>query len=170
MAAKHLVKCFYCQQVFNTVEVPYVKVNERRYAHKECADSRVSAVSKTEQSYNNLIKYIQKLFNMKGLNPKVAKQIKDFKEQYGYTYDGMLGTLIYWYEIRNATIDKANEGIGIVPYIYSQARDYYEKIGKANSLNAETQNYKAKIIEVIIQPPQPQERQPHLFKFEEDKE
>lgn len=170
MATKHLVKCFYCQQMFNTVEVPYVKVNERRYAHKDCAERGASILSKVEHSYNNLIKYIQKLFDMKGLNPRITKQIKDFREQYGYTYDGILGTLTYWYEVRNAPIDKANEGIGIVPYIYSQAREYYEKINKANSLNAATQDYKARVIEVVIQPPQPQESQPRLFKFEEDKE
>ena len=82
----------------------------------------------------------------------------------------MLGTLVYWYEIKNAPLDKANGGIGIVPYIYEQAKEYYAKINEANSLNANIKNYHAKIIEIIMTPPKPEEHLPKLFQLEEEED
>lgn len=37
--AKHMVKCFYCGEVFDASTTPYVKPNSRRYAHKTCAQT-----------------------------------------------------------------------------------------------------------------------------------
>ena len=66
--------------------------------------------------------FIEKLFGIGYVSAKVAKQIKDYRELYNYTYSGMLGTLVYWYDVKQAPLDKANGGIGIVPYIYEQGR------------------------------------------------
>jgi hypothetical protein len=41
------------------------------------------------------------------------------------------------------------------------------KIATANSLNADIFNYKAKVINITIAPPKPEERQPRLFNIEE---
>ena len=80
----------------------------------------------------------------------------------------MLGTLVYWYEIKKAQIDKAQGGIGIIPYIYEQAKEYYGKIKQANELNADIKNYKIQFKEITIEAPKPELRQPRLFKLEED--
>ena len=32
----HKVKCKYCQEIFDRDKEPFVKVSERRYAHKLC--------------------------------------------------------------------------------------------------------------------------------------
>ena len=34
----HLVKCLYCGATFDESLSPAIKVNQRRYAHKECYD------------------------------------------------------------------------------------------------------------------------------------
>ena len=102
------------------------------------------------------------------LPAKIAKQIRDYRIQYGYTFSGILGTLVYWYEVKQAQIDKANGGIGIVPYVYDQAKEYYMKIHQANALNENVKNYKAKVFEITIAPPEREVRQPRLFNIEEE--
>ena len=160
-------KCIYCKIEFDRDKLPYTQISERRYAHKECADKNYIPKTKDEQDYANLVAYIEKLFGIGFVSAKVAKQIKDYRVQYGYTYNGMLGTLVYWYEVKGAAIDKANGGIGIVPYIYDQAKEYYSKIDTANSLNADIKNYRTKVIEITIASPQQEKRQPRLFNLEE---
>lgn len=164
----HKCKCVYCQMEFDRDKLPYVQVNARRYAHKECAEKFQVNKTQNELDYDALADYIEKLFGVGYVSARVAKQIKDCREIYGYTYSGMLGTLIYWYEIRKAPIDKANGGIGIVPYIYDQAKEYYSKIDNANALNEGVINYKTKVINITINAP---ERQPvpiKLFNLEEE--
>ena len=165
----HYVNCIYCKLRFDRDKSKdWVQISERRYAHKACADKVQINKTKNELDYEELTNYIEKLFGVGYVNAKIAKQIKDFRETYGYTYNGMLGTLTYWYEVRGASLDKANGGIGIIPYIYDQAKDYYSKIDAANSLNADITNYKTKFIEIAITPPRPEEKLPKLFNLEED--
>lgn len=161
-------KCVYCKIEFDRDKLPYVQVANLRYAHKECAEKNQIQKSQQEIDYDNLVNYIEKLFGIGYVSAKVAKQIKDYRELYGYTYSGILGTLVYWYEVKQAAIDKANGGIGIVPYIYEQAKEYYAKINAANDLNAGVKNYQAKVIEITVTPPQPEERLPKLFQLEEE--
>lgn len=164
----HKCKCIYCKIEFDRDKLPYVQVTERRYAHKECAEKNQITKTQNELDYETLIDYIEKLFGVGFINAKIAKQIKDFRIQYNYTYSGMLGTLVYWYEIKKAPIDKANGGIGIIPYVYDQAKEYYSKINLANSVNANIVEYNFIIREIVIDAPQQEKRQPRLFNLEED--
>lgn len=93
--ANHFVICKYCNQKFNRDIEPFVEVGARRYAHKSCAEQVDAAIPQDEKDYNNLEIYIKKLFNIKTINAKTKKQIRDFREEYGYSYSGMLKTL-YW--------------------------------------------------------------------------
>lgn len=164
----HPVICIYCKQRFDRDKEPFVQISDRRFAHKSCADKNQIVKSQIDRDYDELVNYIEKLFGVGYVSAKIAKQIKDFRETYGYTFSGMLGTLVYWYEVKQATLDKANGGIGIVPYVYEQAKEYYSKIRQANELNANVKNYKIQFKEIIIEAPQPEKRQPQLFKLEED--
>ena len=161
-------KCIYCKIEFDRDKIPYTQISERRYAHKECADKNFIPKERDEKDYEDLVNYIEKLFGIGYVSAKVAKQIRDYRLQYGYSYSGILGTLVYWYEVKQAPLDKANGGIGIVPYIYDQAKEYYTKINTANTINADIKNYRSKIIEITIAPPQPEMRQPRLFNLEEE--
>ena len=164
----HPVICIYCKQKFDRDKESFVQISDRRYAHKACAEKNQIQKSQADKDYEELTNYIEKLFGIGYVSAKVAKQIKDFRETYAYTYSGMLGTLVYWYEIKKAQIDKAQGGIGIIPYIYEQAKEYYGKIKQANELNADIKNYKIQFKEITIEAPKPELRQPRLFKLEED--
>jgi len=43
----------------------------------------------------------------------------------------MLKALKYWYEVKKNPLD-TNRGIGIIPYIYNQAKEYYYALYLAN--------------------------------------
>lgn len=113
-----MVKCFYCSKYFDANEEDFVQVNKVRYAHKICHEQYLSTLSKEELDKKVLQEYIKELFGYERLPPKVNSQIKDFKENERYTYSGILKTLKYFFEIRGNSLEKANGGIGIVPYVY----------------------------------------------------
>lgn len=46
-------------------------------------------------------------------------------QDYNYTYSGILRTLKYVFEVKNGDLSKANGGIGIVPWKYQEAYNYY---------------------------------------------
>lgn len=159
----HPVVCVYCKGKFDRDKEPCVQVSDRRWAHKACAEKNQIQKTQKELDYEKLVNYIENLFGIGYVSAKVAKQIKEYRETYNYTYSGMLGTLVYWYEVKGATIDQANGGIGIVPYIYEQAKEYYLKINQANELNAGITNYKLHFREIEISAPQPDIKPPKLF-------
>ena len=95
------------------------------------------------------------------------QEIKQYIEEYKYSYSGIRKALIYFYEVKGNDKQKANGSIGIVPYIYKEAYNYYYSIWLAN------QNNKDKVIEnyvptqKVIHIPVPQRnlRKRKLFSF-----
>ena len=51
--------------------------------------------------------------------------MKDYRKKYGYTYKGMFFSVKYFFEIKKNSWDKATGAIGIVPYVYQEATDYW---------------------------------------------
>ena len=166
--AKHLVKCFYCGQTFDANIEPFAKPRANRYAHAACHDQAESNKTQEERDYEALVEYIKALFG--NPNPRVWKQLKEYKDEYGYSYSGILKTLIWWYDIRHNDIEKANGGIGIVPYVYNDACDYYYALYLAQIANEDKdiEHLQMRVKEFTIETPQPQRRPPRLFKFEEE--
>ena len=109
----------YCGITFDRDKLPYKQINARRYAHLECAIEAENNKTQEQKDQEALEEYIKKLFNESYINPRIQKQIKNFKEQYNYTASGMLKALTYFYEVKGNDIQKANGGIGIIPYCYN---------------------------------------------------
>ena len=111
-----LVKCAHCGEQFD-------KDNGKRYKnknyHKKCYDIVVER--------DELVACICKIFHLKKAGPRNYAMIKSYLEK-GYTYKGMENALKYFYEVQNHPIDKANESIGIIPYIYEEAQNYFNRI------------------------------------------
>ena len=164
----HFVNCKYCGIRFDRDIEPFVEVTNRRYAHKSCFDKVDATIPQDEKDYNELEKYIKKLFKLNNINAKIKKQIRDFRQEYGYSYTGILKTLYWWYEIKDHTTELAQDGIGIVPFVYKDAEKYFYAVYLAKMVNAEIE-YKPRVEVVEISPPKIEERQPRLFNFE-DKE
>ena len=68
-------------------------------------------------------------------------------EEYGYTWSGMAGTLHWFYDINHGSVEAGNGGVGIIPFVYNQAKDYYTTLAKAEEKN---KNAKVKRDSVIF--------------------
>ena len=135
--AAHFVKCLYCGEQFDTNEESFVKIN-RRYAHTKCAEKQDSAKIQEEKDFDELYQYCKHLFGKEMDFVSFKRLAEKYKQEYGYSYNGMTKTLKWFYEIKGNSIEKANASIGIIPYVYAEAREYYYKIYQAIEKN---QNY-----------------------------
>ena len=61
---------------------------------------------------------------------------------YDFTYSGMLKSLKWFYEIKHNDKDSSNGRIGIIPYIYKDAYDYYYNLYLAQQRNKDIENSK----------------------------
>lgn len=110
--------------------------NKKRYAHKECFEK----ANEENKDVIALEEYIKEFFGYKELPLKVTRQINQYIKEKGYTYTGILKTLKYFYEVKHGDKEKACGGIGIVPYVYADAADYYYNIWMAQQRNIERMN------------------------------
>ena len=164
------VTCIYCKQIFNKQEEEFKLFSNGKYAHQKCFDlEQVRELTEQEK----LEKYIMQLFNTDYVYAKIQKQIKDYITNYGYTYSGIHKALVYYYEVKGNKFDegKAQGGIGIVPYVYQHAYNYYYAIWEAQQkqehiLGAESlEQYIPKVIEITIPVPKREEKKRKLFTF-----
>lgn len=136
----HYVICSICKQRFDRDKIQAVKTGARRYAHHRCKPDGELVPLLEQEIDEDLIAledYIKKLLKEDFVNARVRKQIKDFQQQYGYSYSGMLKSLVYFYEVKGNSTEKANGGIGIVPFVYKDAYNYYYDLFLAKQQNKE---------------------------------
>ena len=152
--------------------MPFIQVSKRRYAHKECSMSEDEKKLQENKDREELYDYIMKLFNISFVDPKIQKQIKKYIEENNYTYSGIKKALVYFFEIKGNSVEKANGGIGIVPYVYTQAYNYYYSLWLAQQKNEDkiVQEYIPKVKEIVIPIPEKNPRKRKLFSFLDDEE
>lgn len=167
--AKHIVKCLVCGESFDLNSIQGVKASKTRYAHQKCfpKGELVPMTGSTEKDPDAkaLNDCISKIYGKKANWVLIKKQIKEYIDK-GYTLKGIKTTLIYFYEVKKNDAEKSNGGIGIVPYVYQEAYDYYYQIWEAQQRAARgiEKLSTMQTSSVTIKPPQPQ-RPPHkLFK------
>lgn len=169
----HIVICTKCGQKFDRDKVPFVESGKRRYAHEVCP-ALDPAQEKNKEELIKLEEYIKELFKEEYVNPRVRKQINQFVEQNNYTYSGILKTLIYAFEIKNMSLEKSRGGIGIVPYLYKEAYQYYFDIYKAKkqNQNKKIMDYAPSLIKITVAPPKktPIRRKKTSFTFLDEEE
>ena len=164
----HYVICAICKKRFDRDKYPAVLVSSRRYAHAMCAGTLSEEEEQKEKDRQDLEKYIIKLFNLEHMDGRITLQIQRYLQEHPeYTYSGIKRTLEYFYEIKKNAIEKANGGIGIVPWVYEEAKRYYynqwllSQKNKDKNINA----YIPKVREITIQPPKRNIRRKRIFTF-----
>lgn len=165
MARAHIVKCKICNQQFDTNKESFV-VEGRRYSHKRCVDQ----LPQEQKDYVILEKYIKELFGINTLTAKIKRQIADYMKEYGYTYSGIYKTLYWWFNVNRSPIEKANNGIGIVPFVYQDAYDYYYRLylaQTANNIEEINKIHNIEVQRVEIGSPRVRIDPPKLLNFEE---
>ena len=141
-----------------------VMISNGRYAHPACAELEQKR-EKTDKE--KLEQYIMKMFKTDFVNPRIQQQLNKYVTDYNFTYSGMLKALIYFYEVKGNSIEKANGGIGIIPFIYKDAYNYYYSLWLAQQKNSDKQMemYVPKVKEVFITTPVPRLKKRNLFTF-----
>ncbi len=161
--AKHLVKCAICGESFDTNQIQAVKHGARRYSHATCEPNNkdfipmeVKEVKQEDKDLANLKDYIKKLYGDKANWVLITKQIKDFQQNYNYTLSGILKSLVWFYEIKGNSPEKSNGGIGIVPFAYKDAYNYYYDLFVAQNTNVNKNviAITSKEREITIKPPE----------------
>lgn len=119
-------KCPICDVSFDRDKEEHVHYGGRYY-HKECYRNAI-------EDKDKLYAYLKELYGTNLNMALVNKQIKGMIDDQGYTYSGILGTMVYAFEIKN--LDKTrSRGVGIVPYLYVEARNHFMKIALAKQVN-----------------------------------
>lgn len=156
--------CFWCHKAIekdeeNVIPMPQLS---NRWIHKECGKVHPS------NDLENLMIYLIQLYKIKEdyIPPGHMKQLNQYEQEYGMTYSGMLKALKYWYEIKKHPID-TTKGLGIIPYIYKEAKEYYYALWLAQQENEKKniQDYIPKDIEVNIKIPKRNITKRQLFNF-----
>lgn len=168
----HYVKCSICGERFDRDKVECVMTGARRYAHLSCTEKTETQIQKEIEDRKKLEEYILKLFNLEKLTPRIIKQIEKYIKTNEFTYSGILKSLIYWHDVKGNDTSKSNEGIGIVEYIYDDAKKYFYEIWKINQLNKELEKNEVitKTNTVIIKTPIAIGKKRHSIHFLEEED
>lgn len=171
------VKCAVCGKIFDKEKVKCVRYNSRRYAHYDCfpegevltKNPPSAAKEQTDGDYRKLTDYIFQNFGPNINWAMIGTQIKKLVQDYQFTYSGILKSLHWFYDVKQHPHDKAEffeKGLGIVPYVYEKAYNYYYKIYQTQEKNENTVFTRQKEIVKINSPRAKRKRK--LFNLEED--
>jgi hypothetical protein len=133
------MKCKVCGEEIKDNE--YIKISSRCYIHKNC-ESKYKLLNKNNSDLEELKNYIYTVLFDKDTPSYVWMQIQQMykNKDYKFTYKGMLLTLKYYYEILGNYFNKS-KGVGIIPYKYDEAREYWIKM---NSIMKNIKSFKDK--------------------------
>ena len=120
MAKARGVKCPVCSKI-NDKDTT-VKLGSRYYCPK-CAEEHQY---RTQTDWDILFEYTCWLYGISNLTGAMFKQLKDYRDNYGYTDSGMYHTLRYYHEILGKPV-KEDSNLGIIPYYYDKARAFIYK-------------------------------------------
>ena len=172
-------KCYICNDLI-PIDEQGVLV-KGRYAHQKCFNIAIKTLQKDKSKQINEVaekkkrgrkpkpqaelkealseeeyekkqqyyKYLRSIIEEKELSAKVYALTEDYIKRYSFTYETMYQTLVYLHEI--AEKDLTGDIVGIIPYYYSEAMQYYDSINKVLELNegVDVSNmYKEKTIRV----------------------
>lgn len=149
---ENTVQCIYCKKTMHKTDNDCHQVASLGYAHIACIEAE-NKREKTDEE--KLYIYLCDLFGTTYVIPAIRKQIAYYIKEYHYSYSGIQKALEYYYHIQGHPFDKNNMSIGIVPYIYQNAYNYYYNKWlleqKNHDINAKPYVYRE--MEIIIPPP-----------------
>lgn len=153
------VKCSVCGKQFDRTKEPFTKTSSTRYAHLECGKVKEKE-NKEKEDKKNLEDYIKQIYGLDRISPLIRKQIDGYIKD-DMTYSGIMGSLYYFYGIKGNDPSRA-KGIGIVPYVYQDAEDYFRNLSRINLMNKD-QDFTIKEKVIIIPVPQPKPKRKKNF-------
>lgn len=135
---KHNVMCRCCKQRFNANPedegITWLMPSKNFYYHFQCYNDWVKKKNDVHTQadedlwFDAVWQFLKK--NLKIINGgdndyiKIKKQWNSYLSK-GFTPKGIYFSVLYFYTIKKGDPSKAKGGIGIVPFIYKEATDYW---------------------------------------------
>ena len=107
-------KCPHCNNEVKEEDAIY-NTKTKRYYHEFCYNELLER--------KKLCDYVCELLNYKKLSVRIYQQMANYYER-GVSYTDMLLALKYFYEIKKRDINKSQGGIGIIPYVLDEAKEF----------------------------------------------
>ena len=140
-------KCVYCKKFFDISE-GYKMPRVNTYAHIECYEKNYSP----DEEYIDLIyKLLKEEIGMTYDYGVCERQRKHFIDKLGYTNEGIYNALKYHYIVKNGSIEKSGNRIGIVSYVYNEAQQYYKDLNKRQKAASKKLDQQLKEKDKVIQ-------------------
>ena len=147
----HYVICSKCGKRFNRDIEQAVRTGARRYGHASCypdnSDFVPLLVKGEDPDLTKLKDFINQLYGKNANWAQINRQIKIYTTENNYTYSGILKSLVYFYQVKGNSIDKSNYALGIVPFVYQDAYNYYYSLFLAQNQN-KTKDIKSLVTKV----------------------
>lgn len=128
-----LVKCRVCgEHIDRQKQDDWVMPSKNYFYHKTCYETwakkknDVHAEASNKEWQDMLWEYLRKELKMNVDFAKMTNQWNSFLKK-GMTAKGMYFCLKYFYEIKKGDPTKSENGIGIIPYIYEEGKQYWYK-------------------------------------------
>lgn len=138
MAKERPVKCPECGKT-NSNREDTVLHKKRYYCKGECIDSKLEDEENKSESNADWVILYEYIVEMFGHKPdgRMFKQLGEYrKPPYEYTNLGMYLTLKYFFDTKeHKTIQ--GTGLGIIPYVYEEAKQNYIKQMEISEYNTE---------------------------------
>lgn len=164
----HKVKCVICQQEFDRDKIEAVQIAARRYAHATCVKSNEELAKETKDK-DTFFQMVKSIYGKNYNYMLINTQAERMRKEHGYTWSGMTGCLHWFYNLNHGNLEDGHGGIGIIPFIYEEVKDFYQKIYLSQQEN-EKKNARAQVVTFNIQSPRAWSQPPRLLNLEDDDE
>lgn len=160
-----LAKCVICDKNFDRQKISCVKIGNR-YAHEKCA---LANPKKTKELFDreDFFACVKIIYGPKYEYQMINRQAENFIKTYGYTWYGMTKSLQWFYFVNNGTTEKSNDGVGIIPYVYDKAKEYYKEVDATQKKNEKIE-LRQPVVEVKAKSPRAWKQPPRMFDWEDD--
>lgn len=155
----HIVQCRICKQKFDIDKIDkdkWTKPTNNQYYHTDCYNDWKNADNHTDSDWVALIyDFIARDLKVSYDYFMCEAQRKRFIKQNHCTNKGIYFTLKYFYEKKQGDWSKGNGGIGIVPYVYNDAREYWtalerQKQGTMNEIERQIRERSLRPVKEIV--------------------
>ena len=134
-------KCPHCNNEVKEEDAIY-NTKTKRYYHEFCYNELLER--------KQLCDYVCELFSYKKPSVRIYQQMTSYHDK-GVSYSDMLLALKYFYEIKKGDINKSQGGIGIIPYVLDEAKEFatLEKLEQDKLIAKFEENEQIKKIKII---------------------
>lgn len=119
--------CRICKKEIDKTASDWIMPSRNYYYHKTCYDTWRNLKNRSDEDWTTMIyDFLARDIKVSYNWHQIESQRKNLIKEHGFTNKGIYFTL-YWYFYNKRQTWKEEYGIGIVPYIYEEAKYYWEE-------------------------------------------